>query len=133
MAEILIKTQLLNTYLNEQAVHIYRPGISDCAMLCLNWLETLTQDTGFKDRYHYQTEDAGKAFGSLKTLAEEAAAYYGLKKTTSPQAGDVAVLDAGGFGHICAIRTASGKWAFRAKEGVNLYRLKAAVISCWRV
>ena len=134
MAEILfIKQTMLKTYLTEQAALSFAPGVSDCAMFCLDWLGKITGDTSFKQAYVYRTERDGRAFGALRDLADNAAAHYGLSATSTPQAGDVALLNAGTFGHVCAIRTASNRWAFRAKHGIELHRATADIIRCWRV
>jgi hypothetical protein len=64
-------------------------------------------------------------------LAAAQAKQAGLARTVDPRAGDVAIVRFGEAFHG-AIRTASGRWAIKAGDGMTITS-KARALMAWRV
>ena len=122
-------------HLAAEAGRPFELGTADCVTLAADWVRART---GVDPIAHCRGYRAGEAdgllagWGGLLRLAGRALRSAGLALTRTPQPGDVAVVELGGFA-ICAIRTRRG-WAMRLDDGLaTLPPARVRVLAAWTV
>lgn len=126
----------LTSFLRDLSREPFCYGRSDCALTLADWCQVRRgADPADWLRGAYDDEASCAAVlrghGGLARLVREIAAGQGLDRTHSAVAGDIAVVRFGRL-HFGAIRTASGKWAIKASDGL-IVTADCRVVAAWSV
>lgn len=128
------KEEALAAFLRRALHEPFVWGRQDCALWSASWIgEFRGTDPAAHFRGRYSTalgcSRLLKREGGLETIACRLAAISGLVATSSPEPGDVGIINTI-IGPALTIRTASG-WAWKAKRGVSI--VPATAVVAWSV
>ncbi len=126
----------LAAYLREQAILAYEFGVSDCLMLVADWiaLRRGADPAAFCRGYDVETAEALlRQWGPLPRAMGRVLRRAGLRLTTAPEPGDVAVIALDNVAHA-AIRTSRG-WVTRLEQGglSSLPPARVRVLAAWKI
>lgn len=126
----------LTDYLALLAREPFAYGRTDCALPIARWWQI---NHGVDPAAHLRGSYSDKTgcsaviagHGSLLRLVWSLARSVGAKRTDDPQPGDFAVIRYARL-LFCAIRTPSGKWAFKCGDGLRAVS-RCRVLMMWSV
>lgn len=125
----------LAEYMRRALAAPFAYGKTDCCTTANRWIESecgvsplLASGYDFENKP--QAETAMAANGGLAKATVSAMRKAGLKRTKSPQAGDVGVVEM--LGRVCVAISDGNVWFARDECGV-IADARARVIAAWRI
>lgn len=126
----------LGAFIRAMAASEFSWGEKDCALAIADWwAANHGSDPAAHLRGAYASDaacqDLLRREGGLALLVRRMARSAGAARSAGDRAGDFAVIRHAGR-HVGAIRSASGRWVVKSKDGVIAIR-NARVVAAWSV
>lgn len=126
----------LARYLRAEAGRRFELGRADCATLVADWVRECRGVDPIGPQRGYSLDEEARAIvagrGGLVRAVGRAMRREGIRLTSNPRPGDVAVLSTGTV-VVCAVRTERG-WVMRLADGLARFPLeRVRVLAAWAV
>lgn len=132
------RSQALAEYLRRQAALPFGYGTADCVTLVADWVQACRGVDPLAPWRGYASRDEAVAHiqqygGCFWRSVSRALRQVGIRMTTAPEPGDVAIVTVGGI-TACAIR-GQRRWAMRMADGGFAFFSMGdvRVIAAWRI